>query len=373
MHLLNPSIGFLSDITYLTHSTEIKAWENVAQTLPKILSKSQLHSEIHHLPEFPFHQLSTPTDFERGMQLFAFLGQAYIWEKATPHTTLPAKIAKPWCQIAQQLGVPPILSYHSYVLANWRKINPQGALELGNIALLQYFHHSVDEEWFVAVHVEIEAKAVPALLALSAAQEAMQAQQPQDLIPHLKQIASTLQSICQTLKRMPEHCDPTVYFTQIRPYLRGWKDNPSLPQGIIYEDCYENKPQLLRGATGAQTAIIQALDIVLGITHHQDSLDIYLREMRDYMLPSHRLYLKQLENNHAIREFILKHYHDYPDLREFYNECIQLIVEFRKLHLQYAALYVQKQSKESSTGTGGTPFMVYLRKHKMETLEDLIL
>ncbi|SVB66273.1 uncharacterized protein METZ01_LOCUS219127, partial [marine metagenome] len=59
------------------------------------------------------------------------------------------------------------------------------------------------------------------------------------------------------------------------------------------------------------------------------------------------------------------------------NECLEQIRVFRALHLKYADVYINKQArrKDSSgfgggstiTGTGGTPFMSYLKRHQDET------
>jgi len=35
-----------------------------------------------------------------------------------------------------------------------------------------------------------------------------------------------------TLKRMPERCDPYIYFHRVRPYIHGWKNHPDLPAGV---------------------------------------------------------------------------------------------------------------------------------------------
>jgi indoleamine 2,3-dioxygenase len=47
---------------------------------------------------------------------------------------------------------------------------------------------------------------------------------------------------------------------------------------------------------------------------------------------------------------------------------------FRSLHLEYAASYIFRQvqmddKNPHAVGTGGTPFMKYLKKHRDETVE----
>ena len=47
------------------------------------------------------------------------------------------------------------------------------------------------------------------------------------------------------------------------------------------------------------------------------------------------------------------------------------LARFRARHLEYVASYINKQSKggggnDPDVGTGGTPFMKYLRKHRDE-------
>ena len=87
-----------------------------------------------------------------------------------------------------------------------------------------------------------------------------------------------------TLRRMPERCDPYVYFTRVRPFIHGWKNHPALPQGLRYEGVAElDGPQQLRGETGAQSTIVPVLDALLGVSHAPDPLREYLDEMRGGM------------------------------------------------------------------------------------------
>ncbi|MFX6941396.1 hypothetical protein ABTH41_19630, partial [Acinetobacter baumannii] len=64
-------------------------------------------------------------------------------------------------------------------------------------------------------------------------------------------------------------------------------------------------------------------------------------------------------------------------LHETYDACVSAVEAFRSLHLEYAAKYIfsqlQKDEKNpSQVGTGGTPFMTYLKKHRDETGEHLV-
>jgi indoleamine 2,3-dioxygenase len=348
------------------------AWENLAQDLPKLLVSNQFKNILKNMPPFPSQQLGTPPEYERAMLILSFLGQAYVWGEKQPEKVIPAILALPWCEVAKKLGRPPILSYASYALHNWRRITPKLPIELGNIALLQNFLGGIDEEWFVLVHIDIEAKAAQALAALFPGLEAAATKDTHGLVRYLNLIAESLLAICNVLDRMPEHCDPYIYYHRVRPYIHGWKNHPALPEGVAYENCFDNKPQYFRGETGAQSSIIPALDAFFGIAHHPDELSIYLKEMRGYMPTEHRAFLEAIESNSLIRTSVLEHAPDLPALRDSYNHCIDLITRFRITHLKYAAQYIQKQSQQvagnpNAVGTGGTPFMDYLLKHQKES------
>ena len=73
-------------------------------------------------------------------------------------------------------------------------------------------------------------------------------------------------------RKMPEKCDPYIYYHRVRPYIFGWKNNPALPDGLIYRSCFNEKPQLFRGETGAQSSIVPTLDALLNVEHEKDEL-----------------------------------------------------------------------------------------------------
>lgn len=355
-------------------SSDFSAWVDVAKNLPKLLVTGKFKNALEKLPSFATSKLKTPAEYERAMQILSYFGHAYVWGEKTVPKSIPALLAKPWFDVSQNLQRPPILSYASYSLNNWKRLDPQGPIDLGNICLIQNFLGGIDEEWFILVHVAIEAKAASALNGCLEAILAVQNNDIPGLLTILKTIETSLTSMCDTLDRMPEGCDPYIYFNRVRPYIHGWKNHPFFPVGLIYigVDEYQGHPQQFRGETGAQSAIIPTLDGFLGVTHSKDELYHYLQEMREYMPLEHRNFLAYVEQTSKFRAFVKEHMIAHPELAALYNSCLSLINRFRQTHLGYAASYIQKQHQATAgnptvVGTGGTPFMSYLKKHKEET------
>ena len=269
-------------------------------------------------------------------------------------------------------GRPPILSYASYCLDNWFLIDPDEPISLENVGLINNFLGGVDEDWFVTIHVCIENAAADAIAACAEI-SMLETDAPEDKsIQLLKRIIISMKKVNEIFARMPEKCDPYIYYHRVRPFIFGTKDNPDLKNGLIYKGEFESKPQFFRGETGAQSSIIPSLDGALQITHTKDHLRHYLNEMREYMPPKHREFMEVLEKNSQIKKIIKGS----KKLTSLYNDCLEEIRAFRAMHLEYAGTYIFKQAQiknpfgrggSTITGTGGTPFMAYLKKHRDET------
>lgn len=334
----------------------------------------RLRRAIEQMPPFRVDEIRTDEERERAMVLLSYLGHAYVWGGREPASTVPARLAVPWHAIAQSLGRPPVLSYASYALHNFARFDVMREIECGNLGLIQNFLGGIDEEWFILIHVEIERKAAPALAVLHSCLDAAEAGDAERLEQLLATVADAVESIYATLQRMPEWCDPYIYYHRVRPYIHGWKDHPDLPHGVVYEgvEDYAGEPQQFRGETGAQSAIVPSLDAALGIRHKNDMLRTYLMEMRDYMPPAHRAFIESLEARDPVRPFVRGC--GRARLTDVYNACVDGLERFRSLHLAYAAAYIFRQAQTDdknphAVGTGGTPFMQYLKKHRDETAE----
>lgn len=216
----------------------------------------------------------------RAMLVYSYLTHAYVWGEPTPTKVLPRNLAVPFSKISQRVGRLPVLSYASYALDNWVRINETEPIEIGNLIISQNFLGGLDEDWFILIHIEIEAKAAPAIAAIPTILEGIAHNETTTVIAALENIKAAWANINTTMSRMPEACDPYIYYSRVRPYLHGWKSNPALPEGLIYEgvEAYGGKPQQFRGETGAQSAIVPTMDALFNIAHERDPLWEYLIE-----------------------------------------------------------------------------------------------
>ena len=244
------------------------------------------------------------------------------------------------------------------------------------MGLITNFLGGVDEDWFVTIHVCIENAASQAIIAANDLAQMNEDNSESEILKSLKSIKKSLRRVNYIFSRMPDKCDPYIYYHRVRPFIFGTKDNPDLKKGLIYKGQYNNKPQFFRGETGAQSSIIPLLDGALGIYHTKDSLRHYLNEMRDYMPPDHRKMIKKVEESSQVIKLV----NGSIKLKNEYNNCLEEIRAFRTLHLEFAGVYIHKQSQiknpfgggSTITGTGGTPFMKYLKKHRDETEKQKI-
>ena len=359
---------------------ELSTIEDIAMQLPLILPTGRVREIlIKSLPEIDLSKnLKSCSDAQarRLMVHYSFMVQSYVWGEPDAPTVLPRCLAMPMVAVADHLGQQPLLPYSSYVLDNWGRFDKNGPVDLDNIFMLQHFLGGQDEAWFVLIHVAIEAQAGAALALMGPIVDGVDNDNLAGVQNHLEDMASIWAKINAIFDRMPERCDPYIYFERVRPYIHGWRDNPALPHGIIYEGTrFGNEAQAFRGQTGSQSSIVPAMDALLGIGHAADPLKAYLDQLHIYRPTDHRMFIDDVRAQSRLRAFVEKAGH--KGLAAAYNANVQAISDFRTRHLEYAASYINKQGKsaagnDTDVGTGGTPFMKYLKKHRDETKANLI-
>ena len=312
-----------------------------------------------------------------AMVHYSFLVQAYVWGEPEAPTSLPANLARPIVAIADRLGQAPLLPYSAYVLDNWARLDKAGAIDLENIRMVQNFLGGADENWFVMVHVAIEAEAGVLLDDAVKLIAAADAGDPAEAERLLVEMNEAWERIYAHFARMPERCDPYIYFQRVRPYIHGWANNPALGEGLLYEgiDRFEGRPQAYRGQTGSQSSIVPAMDALFGVGHSDDPLKRFLDELHHYRPVQHRRFVEDLAAHSKLRPFVESS--GSASLKDAFNACIEQVARFRTRHLEYAASYINKQmgslkGNDPDVGTGGTPFMKYLKKHRDENRAQVL-
>jgi hypothetical protein len=210
--------------------------------------------------------------------------------------------------------------------------------------------------------------------------------------------------MAESMVLMREGCHPFIFYHRVRPFLSAWKQNPTLPNGVLYRGV-SNVRQQFYGGSAAQSALIPFLDIMLGINHKSTKSRIFLQAMREYMHKQHREFLGYVEQVACLREFVMagvefhlggkggkskqeatgkkgdgdeggdedltEEQQAWADLRTIYDLCVLGMKEFRSGHINVVAEYIVAQNQKGKTGgfeesaggkgTGGTDLMKFLK------------
>lgn len=349
-----------------------------AEHLSGLISSTRLRHFLNQLPDPQIADwaASAPEEQVRAaMVRYSFLVQAYVWGEPEAPAMLPANLARPIVAIADRLGLAPLLPYSGYVLDNWARIDKTAPLSLDNVRMVQNFSGGEDENWFVLIHIAIELEAgvlLDCAVKLIAASEAGDAAACEALLGEMNAAWDKMYAI---FWRMPEHCDPYVYFNRVRPWIHGWANNPALGGGLVYEGLYDGKPQALRGQTGSQSSIVPAMDALFGVAHSDDPLKSFLDELHHYRPVPHRRFIEDVAARSTLRAFVVGS--GSQSLKDAFNANVEQVARFRTRHLEYAASYINKQAalqpgNDPDVGTGGTPFMKYLKKHRDENAAQVV-
>lgn len=348
--------GFLPEsdpLTAFPHGSRYALLDEIGRDLPSLLYDKDFRAYAREL-EIPSWIGLVNEENLPQLRLYyvrlGFLASAYVNQiGAPPADRLPRNIAVPLARAAMLLERPPILSYDGYALYNWKRFRKDRPVRLGNIDTLQNFVHLYDEHWFILVHVEIEAIAADILAAIASVKRKLAAHADSDIGAELWRIDDAVRRQAGVLKRIPEHMDSTLYYKTFRPYIRFFEN-------VTYEGVNQ-APIQFRGETGAQSSIMPALVAFMKIPHQRSALTDHLLDMRKYMPARHRALIEDVE---AL-----------PDIRSLrykapYNAILDAMAAFRKIHYNWAEEYINRWTSDPR-GTGGTPYMQWLKQMLKET------
>ncbi|NWI64992.1 I23O2 dioxygenase, partial [Todus mexicanus] len=363
-------------------------WMEISHDLPQLIATHRLRSRVHQMPQLSTGHLRGREELHLAHLVLSFITMGYIWQEGEEGTVkvLPQNLAVPFWEVSQALGLPPILSHADFVLANWRRKNPNG-----NLDTIISLPGGESLRGFILVTLLVEKAAVPGIKAIVQAIRAILQQDEETLHEALQQLAEAIEDMSKALKRMHDYVDPAVFYAVIRIFLSGWKDNPAMPHGLIYEGI-SREPVAYSGGSAAQSTVLHAFDELLGIRHSQEST-AFLHRMRDYMPPPHRAFVEEIHRAPSLKQHVLSS--SDQRLRAAFNRCVSALADFRSCHIAVVTKYItiaaakakaeraepgaragpsagKPPSALEAKGTGGSPIFIFLKSVRDSTREGMI-
>ena len=329
--LEDPAIEFVDE--------ELQELYSLSIAIPNMVREKAVVSTLETMEVFPGMNVEGPTVnmLVRINAMVQSLVQAYILEKggdreenAETVVTLPNKIAQWSVTAAHRIGCYPTQTYETYILGNYRLVNPELGFKLENVEPLVNFSDSPGEAWFIKMHVVIEHLAAAALHhayllhhVLEDATELTLAMQEQ-LIVHFDGIAEGMKKVANFLLKMQLHLTGTEFFQKVRPFLKAWQG------GVVYEgvEAYRNDVMFWRGASGAQSSILPTFDRALQIPVSQLET---MQDMFRYMPPQHQRFLLVISSSQVNLLATIQASNN-EHLFESYKQAVGSIVDFRSSH-----------------------------------------
>ncbi|KAM9621689.1 indoleamine 2,3-dioxygenase 2 isoform 2-T2 [Trichechus inunguis] len=391
---ISEDYGFLLPNPLKELPDHYKPWMEIVNKLPHLIESHQLRAHVNKMPLLNCHFLKSYREQRLAHLVLSFITMGYVWQEGEtqPEQVLPRNLALPFVDVSRNLGLPPILVHSDLVLTNWTKRNPEGR-HTSNQVILSFprnldtiisFPGGESLRGFVLVTVLVEKAAVPGIKALVQAVKAILQPSQDSLLQALQQLRLSIQDITRTLEQMHDYVDPDIFYAVIRIFLSGWKDNPAMPLGLIYEGV-SKEPLKYSGGSAAQSSVLHAFDEFLGIRHSKESAD-FLHRMRDYMPPSHKAFIEEIQSAPSLRDYTLSSGN--CQLLTAYNQCTEALAELRSYHITVVTKYLITAAVKAKVrrpshlpgppqaleerGTGGTAVLSFLKSVRDKTLESVL-
>ncbi|XP_049627874.1 indoleamine 2,3-dioxygenase 2 [Suncus etruscus] len=383
---ISEEYGFLLPNPLKKLPDHFKPWMEIISILPNLIESRQLQAQVNKMPLLDCQLLKGYREHRLAHLVLSFITMGYVWQEGEtqPKKVLPQNLALPFVEVSKRLGLPPILVHSDLVLSNWTLRDPEGPMEIRNLDTIFLFPGDKSLRGFILVTLLVEKAAVPGIKALVRAVNSILQQNRVSLLQALQELRLSIQDMTRALGQMHDYVDSDIFYAVIRCFLSGWKDNPAMPLGLIYEGV-SKEPLEYSGGSAAQSTVLHAFDEFLGICHDKESAE-FLQRMRDYMPPSHRAFLEEIRLAPSLRDHIL--FSGDGELLITYNKCVEALTELRSYHITIVSKYIiiaSSKAKSSKSinlpgssqdleerGTGGTSVLRFLKSVRNKTLETVL-
>lgn len=184
-----------------------------------------------------------------------------------PWQVLPPQISIPLLDVASHLSLPPVLTLAAANLWNFNSSTPSC---LSSIEPLVSFTATPTEAWFLAVGITVESRSGAIMRNVFDAIKAASTGNFDTVAKNIEQLAAQIEEITVILTRIPEKCDPSIFYHEVRPFYAGSKNmsGAGLPRGVFYDTGDGlGKWRQLRGGSNGQSALFPFIDTALGVRH----------------------------------------------------------------------------------------------------------
>ncbi|KAM7028641.1 indoleamine 2,3-dioxygenase 2-like isoform 6-T6 [Acridotheres tristis] len=220
---VSEEFGFLLPDPLTELPAPYSPWMDLARELPQLITGHQLRSRVHQMPQLSTQHLQGREELHLAHLVLSFITMGYVWQEGEEGTVqvLPRNLAVPYWEVSQALGLPPILSHADFVLANWRRKDPNGPLEIENLDTIITLPGGESLRGFILVTLLVEKAAVPGIKAIVQALGATLQRDEESLHRALQELAGAIGAMSQALRRMHDYVDPEVFYSVIRIFLSG--------------------------------------------------------------------------------------------------------------------------------------------------------
>ncbi|XP_054628597.1 indoleamine 2,3-dioxygenase 2-like [Dunckerocampus dactyliophorus] len=366
---------------------------DIAHQVPELVLAHELRSCVNKMPQLSTQFLQKHRELRLAHLALSVMTMGYVWQESENDTVemLPCTLAVPFWEVSQRLGLPPIITHAGVVLANWRKKDPEGPFDMENLELLLSIPGGESVRGFFIVTLMVEIAAIPALRSIPKVINGARCGDSKAVATALEEISQSIDSMAVRLKLVQVHVDPSVFYGIMRIFLSGWKDNPCMPKGLVYEGV-QTEPMEYSGGSAAQSSLLHCFDELLGVKH-EDKSGAFLTRMRNYMLPAHKQLIQDISLQPSLRTFVQEQANEH--LTEAFQECVAKLLALRSYHITIVTRFVtipaakarqlRNQSRDSEAeiiskaptaleerGTGGTGMMSFLKTVRDQTRDALL-
>jgi len=260
-----------------------------------------------------------------------------------------------------------VITYSDDVLYNWALKDPSAEprLALDNLRSLTLFTGTRDEEEFYLTSARIELRGVDALEIMRVTMDELfvgDALAARRVTRYLHSLVRVLDDLTRLLLAVRDGCDPDIFYHCIRPWFNG-ADSGTRKWFFDGLDVHPElvPPNELSGPSAAQSPLIHALDVFLGVDHapspssspsfeaapvngtqasaHVPPKVPFLVRMRTYMPRHHRNFLRHLAAAPRPLRAAVERTGN-AALTDAYNAALAALRRLRDAHLRIVTLYI---------------------------------